>query len=69
VRCGCGQPGLLGKQYGNGRALSRDAQASRDLAVAGPADAGRPAGTRQDTGPEVTQAAKEGDPAELEITG
>ncbi|HEY0573888.1 MAG TPA: ROK family glucokinase [Pseudonocardia sp.] len=68
LRCGCGNRGCW-EQYGSGRALVRDAQ---DFARISPSLAQRMlelAGGDPDkiTGPEVTQAAKEGDPAALEI--
>jgi glucokinase len=68
LRCGCGNRGCW-EQYGSGRALVRDAQdfarispslAQRMLELAG----GDP---EKITGPEVTRAAQEGDPAALEI--
>jgi glucokinase len=66
-RCGCGNRGCW-EQYASGRALVREA---RELAATSPARAGRllelgegsPEGV---TGPEVTQAALEGDEAALE---
>jgi len=66
-RCGCGNRGCW-EQYASGNALVREA---RDLARVSPALAGRllelgegaPEGI---TGPEVTQAAREGDAAALE---
>jgi glucokinase len=68
VRCGCGNRGCW-EQYGSGRALMRDAQ---DFARSSPSLAMRMlelAGGDPDkiTGPEVTQAAREGDAAALEI--
>ncbi|MEJ7770447.1 MAG: ROK family glucokinase [Geodermatophilaceae bacterium] len=66
-RCGCGNRGCL-ERYGSGRALVREA---RDLADVSP-DYGRrllelgDGGPEGITGPEVTQAAQEGDPAALE---
>jgi len=68
LRCGCGNRGCW-EQYGSGRALVRDAQ---DFARISPSLAQRMlelSGGDPDkiTGPEVTQAAKEGDPAALEI--
>jgi glucokinase len=68
LRCGCGNRGCW-EQYGSGRALVRDAQ---DFARISPSLAQRMlelAGGDPDkiTGPEVTQAAMEGDPAALEI--
>jgi glucokinase len=68
LRCGCGNRGCW-EQYGSGRALVRDAQ---DFARISPSLAQRMlelAGGDPDkiTGPEVTQAAKEGDAAALEI--
>jgi glucokinase len=68
LRCGCGNRGCW-EQYGSGRALVRDA---RDFARHSPSLAQRMlelAGGDPDkiTGPEVTQAAQEGDPAALEI--
>jgi glucokinase len=68
LRCGCGNRGCW-EQYGSGSALVRDA---RDYARHSPAMAQRLlelAGGEVDkiTGPEVTQAAKEGDPAALEL--
>lgn len=66
-RCGCGNRGCL-ERYASGRALVREA---RDLADVSPEYGarmlelgdGEPEGI---TGPEVTQAAREGDPAALE---
>lgn len=66
-RCGCGNRGCW-ERYASGRALVREA---RDLADVAPEFGarmlelgdGEPEGI---TGPEVTQAAKEGDPAALE---
>ncbi len=66
-RCGCGNTGCW-EQYASGRALVREAQ---ELATASPVRAGRllelgggvVAGI---TGPEVTSAAIEGDPAAIE---
>ncbi|GAA2406778.1 ROK family glucokinase [Actinomadura vinacea] len=66
-RCGCGNRGCW-EQYASGNALVHEA---RDLARVAPAMAGRllelgegrPEGI---SGPEVTQAAREGDPAALE---
>lgn len=66
-RCGCGNRGCW-EQYASGHALVREA---RDLTRVAPAQAGRllelgggvPEGI---TGPEVTQAAREGDLAALE---
>lgn len=66
-RCGCGNRGCW-EQYASGRALVAEA---RDLARVSPALAGRllelgdgcPEGIN---GPQVTQAAREGDPAALE---
>jgi len=68
LRCGCGNRGCW-EQYGSGRALVRDAQ---DFARISPSLAQRMldlAGGDPDkiTGPEVTQAARDGDPAALEI--
>jgi glucokinase len=68
LRCGCGNRGCW-EQYGSGSALVRDAQ---DFARISPSLAQRMldlAGGDPDkiTGPEVTQAAQEGDPAALEI--
>jgi len=68
LRCGCGNRGCW-EQYGSGRALVRDAQ---DFARISPSLAQRMlelSGGDPDkiTGPEVTQAAREGDPAALEI--
>jgi glucokinase len=68
LRCGCGNRGCW-EQYGSGRALVRDAQ---DFARISPSLAQRMlelSGGDPDkiTGPEVTQAAKEGDAAALEI--
>jgi glucokinase len=68
LRCGCGNRGCW-EQYGSGRALVRDAQ---DFARISPSLAQRMldlAGGDPDkiTGPVVTQAAMEGDPAALEI--
>jgi glucokinase len=68
IRCGCGNRGCW-EQYGSGRALVRDA---RDFARHSPALGQRMlelAGGDVDkiTGPEVTQAAREGDPAALEV--
>jgi glucokinase len=68
LRCGCGNRGCW-EQYGSGRALVRDAQ---DFARISPSLAQRMlelSGGDPDkiTGPEVTQAAMEGDPAALEI--
>lgn len=68
LRCGCGSRGCW-EMYGSGRALVREAQelarlspslARRMLEIAG----GDP---EKITGPEVTQAAREGDAAALEI--
>jgi glucokinase len=68
IRCGCGNKGCW-EQYASGSALVREARdlaaahsplAERLLALAG----GRPEGI---TGPIVTQAAKEGDPAAVEL--
>jgi glucokinase len=66
-RCGCGNRGCW-EQYASGNALVREA---RDLARVSPAMAGRllelGEGTPEGiTGPEVTQAAREGDAAALE---
>lgn len=66
-RCGCGNRGCW-EQYASGNALVREA---RDLARVSPALAGRllelGEGTPEGiTGPEVTQAAREGDAAALE---
>jgi glucokinase len=66
-RCGCGNRGCW-EQYASGRALTTEAQ---ELARVAPARAARllelgdgvPEGI---SGPEVTQAAREGDPAALE---
>jgi glucokinase len=66
-RCGCGQRGCW-EQYASGRALVREA---RDIAATSPVIAARllelgggdPDGIN---GPEVTRAAREGDPASLE---
>lgn len=66
-RCGCGNRGCW-EQYASGRALVREA---REIAAVTPARAarllelgdGEPEGI---SGPEVTQAAREGDPAALE---
>lgn len=66
-RCGCGNRGCL-ERYASGRSLVREA---RDLADVSPEYGarmlelgdGQPEGI---TGPEVTQAAREGDPAALE---
>jgi len=66
-RCGCGNRGCW-ERYGSGRALVREA---RDLADVSPEYGkrllelgdGQPEGI---TGPEVTHAAREGDPAALE---
>lgn len=66
-RCGCGRRGCW-ERYASGRALVREA---RDLADVSPEAGkrmlelgdGEPEGI---TGPEVTQAAREGDPAALE---
>jgi glucokinase len=66
-RCGCGNRGCW-EQYASGNALVHEA---RDLARVAPAMAarllelgnGRPEGIN---GPEITQAAREGDPAALE---
>jgi glucokinase len=66
-RCGCGNRGCW-EQYASGNALVHEA---RDLARVAPAMAarllelgdGRPEGIH---GPEITQAAREGDPAALE---
>jgi glucokinase len=66
-RCGCGNRGCW-EQYASGNALVREA---RDLARVAPTMAGRllelgngsPGGI---SGPEITQAAREGDPAALE---
>jgi glucokinase len=66
-RCGCGNRGCW-EQYASGNALVAEA---RDLARVSPALAGRllelgdgrPEGI---SGPEITQAAREGDPAALE---
>ncbi|HEY2206226.1 MAG TPA: ROK family glucokinase [Pseudonocardia sp.] len=68
LRCGCGNRGCW-EQYGSGRALVRDA---RDFARHSPALSRRMlelAGGDPDkiTGPEVTQAAREGDDAALEL--
>lgn len=68
VRCGCGNKGCW-EQYASGNALVREARelahtdsplATRMLELAG----GRPEGI---TGPTVTIAAKEGDPAAVEL--
>jgi glucokinase len=68
IRCGCGNKGCW-EQYASGSALVREARdlaaahsplAERLLALAG----GRP---ELITGPIVTQAAKEGDPASVEL--
>ena len=66
-RCGCGNRGCW-EQYGSGRALVHEA---RELASVWPARAGRllqlADGRAEDIeGPEVTAAAREGDPAALE---
>jgi len=69
-RCGCGNRGCW-ERYASGRALVREA---RDLADVSPEYGarmlelgdGEPEGI---TGPEVTQAAQEGDPAALEAFG
>ncbi|MBW8480873.1 ROK family glucokinase [Actinomadura parmotrematis] len=69
-RCGCGNRGCW-EQYASGNALVHEA---RDLARVSPAMAGRllelgdgrPDGI---SGPEITQAAREGDPAALECFG
>ncbi len=66
-RCGCGNRGCW-EQYASGRALVSEA---RELAAVAPALAGRLlelAGGRVGgiNGPQVTQAAREGDPAALE---
>jgi glucokinase len=68
LRCGCGNRGCW-EQYGSGTALVRDA---RDLARHSPALAQRmielaDGDVEKITGPEVTQAAAEGDPAALEV--
>ncbi|WP_028934374.1 ROK family glucokinase [Pseudonocardia spinosispora] len=68
LRCGCGNKGCW-EQYGSGSALIRDA---RDFARHSPSMALRMlelAGGDPDkiTGPEVTQAAQEGDAAALEL--
>ncbi len=68
LRCGCGNRGCW-EQYGSGHALVRDAQ---DFARTSPSLAWRMlelAGgdVEKITGPEVTQAAREGDPGALEI--
>jgi glucokinase len=68
LRCGCGNRGCW-EQYGSGTALVRDA---RDLALHSPALAQRmielaDGDVDKITGPEVTQAATEGDPAALEV--
>jgi glucokinase len=68
LRCGCGNRGCW-EQYGSGSALVREAQefaqhspslSQRMLELAG-------GDYSKITGPEVTQAAREGDPAALEI--
>lgn len=66
-RCGCGNRGCL-EQYASGRALVAEA---RDLARVSPALAGRllelsDGSPERINGPEVTHAAREGDPAALE---
>jgi glucokinase len=66
-RCGCGQRGCW-EQYASGRALVREA---RDIATTSPVTATRLlelGGGEADgiNGPEVTRAAREGDPAALE---
>lgn len=66
-RCGCGQRGCL-EPYASGRALVREA---KEIAATAPHHAARLialAGGDPDriTGPHVTQAAREGDPAALE---
>ncbi|HZZ46213.1 MAG TPA: ROK family glucokinase [Pseudonocardia sp.] len=68
LRCGCGNRGCW-EQYGSGTALVRDA---RDLARHSPALAQRmielaDGDVEKITGPEVTQAATEGDAAALEV--
>ena len=68
LRCGCGNRGCW-EQYGSGSALVRDAQ---DFARISPSLAQRMldlsgGDAAKITGPEVTQAAQEGDPAALEI--
>lgn len=69
-RCGCGQRGCL-ESYASGRALVREA---REIAATSPHDGARLlelAGGHPEniTGPHVTQAAQEGDPAALECFG
>ena len=68
LRCGCGNRGCW-EQYGSGSALVREAQefakhspslAQRMMELAG-------GDHTKITGPEVTQAAREGDPAALEV--
>lgn len=66
-RCGCGNRGCW-EQYASGRALVREA---RELAAVAPALAGRllelgNGELESITGPEVTQAAREGDSAAVE---
>jgi glucokinase len=66
-RCGCGRHGCW-EQYASGNALVREAQ---EIASVDPGAAARMlelAGSRPEglTGPQVTQAAQEGDPAALE---
>jgi glucokinase len=68
LRCGCGNRGCW-EQYGSGSALVREAQ---DLALHSPSLAQRMlelAGGdhKKITGPEVTQAAQEGDAAALDV--
>jgi glucokinase len=65
--CGCGQRGCL-EQYGSGRALVREA---RERAERDPAEAARllqlaGGNAERITGPEVTQAAEDGDPVAVQ---
>jgi glucokinase len=69
-RCGCGNRGCW-EQYASGRALVREAQ---ELAIASPVQAelmlAMSGGSAEGiTGPMVTKAAQEGDPAALECFG
>jgi len=67
LRCGCGNKGCW-EQYASGTALVREArelaQSGSPLAAALLARAGSPEGI---TGPLITQAAKDGDPAACEL--
>lgn len=67
IRCGCGNRGCW-EQYGSGKALTREA---REAAVASPLAAERllrlAGGVDGITGPIVTQAAHDGDPASCAV--